>query len=130
MELSVLLHHRDFLRGAALQQSGLPCNFSLTERRFAFVVVPRHFEAEFQPVTEAIGERTRLNAFAFLVFSFPFTVLRRGESVRTQCRGRVRRGRNRRKFHRGFFREFRRRGGNVFRRRNGVGEVRDGRRGV
>ncbi|MFE5560279.1 hypothetical protein [Streptomyces sp. NPDC056544] len=78
MELSVLLHHRDFLRGAALQQRGLPRYFSLTERRFAFMVVPRHFEAKFQPVTEAIGEGTRLDVFAFLVFAFFFRVLRWG----------------------------------------------------
>ncbi|MCX5079202.1 hypothetical protein OHA84_38325 (plasmid) [Streptomyces sp. NBC_00513] len=82
MELSVLLHHRDFLRGAALQQCGLPRYFSLAERRFAFMVVPRHFKAEFQPVAETVGERARLDVFAFLVFAFFIRVLRRGESVR------------------------------------------------
>ncbi|MFD3762081.1 hypothetical protein [Streptomyces sp. NPDC058622] len=81
MELSVLLHHRDFLRGATLQQRGLPRYFSLTERRFAFMVVPRNFKAEFQPVTETIGERTRMDVFTFLIFAFFFRVLRRGESV-------------------------------------------------
>ncbi|MEV5140026.1 hypothetical protein AB0K71_17945 [Streptomyces syringium] len=56
MELSVLLHHRDFLRGVALQQRGLPRYFSLTERRFTFMPRPRHFQPEFQPVTETVGE--------------------------------------------------------------------------
>ncbi|MFD5891115.1 hypothetical protein ACFWHQ_34840 [Streptomyces sp. NPDC060334] len=104
MELSVLLHHRDFLRGATLQQCGLPRYFSLTERCFAFMVVPRHFKSEFQPVAYTIGERTRLDVFAFLVFTFFIRVLQRGESVRAQCRGRVRGGRNSRKFHRCFCR--------------------------
>ncbi|MFD5936773.1 hypothetical protein [Streptomyces sp. NPDC060333] len=82
MELSVLLHHRDFLRGTTLQQRDLPRYFSLTERRFAFLVIPRHFQPEFQPVTEMVGEGTRLDVFAFLVFTFFIRVLRRGESVR------------------------------------------------
>ncbi|MFI8515989.1 hypothetical protein ACIGHB_33205 [Streptomyces sp. NPDC085460] len=56
MELSVLLHHRDFLGGAALDQRSLPRDFSLTERRLAFVIGPRHFQAEFQPVTETVSE--------------------------------------------------------------------------
>ncbi|MDG9687714.1 hypothetical protein QC334_34160 [Streptomyces sp. DH18] len=80
MELAVLLHHRDFLRGAALQQCGLPRNFGLTERRFAFMTGARHFQAEFQPVTETVGERTRLNVFAFLVFAVLFSDFRRGNS--------------------------------------------------
>ncbi|MBK3645835.1 hypothetical protein [Streptomyces sp. MBT33] len=56
MELSVLLHHRDFLRGATLQQRRLPRYFSLTERRFAFMICPRPFQPEFEPVTETVSE--------------------------------------------------------------------------
>ncbi|MEU5583031.1 hypothetical protein ABZ791_36160 [Streptomyces huasconensis] len=56
MEFSVLLHHRDFLRGAALQQRSLPRYFSLTERGFTLVKRPRLFEAEFQPVAEAVSQ--------------------------------------------------------------------------
>ncbi|WP_157968676.1 hypothetical protein [Streptomyces geranii] len=77
MELSVLLHHRDFLRGAALQQRGLPCYFGLTERRFAFMICPRHFQPVLQPVTETVSERARLFVFAFLVFTVLFTGFRR-----------------------------------------------------
>ncbi|MER6160900.1 hypothetical protein ABT147_36165 [Streptomyces sp. NPDC001868] len=104
MELSVLLHHRDFLRGAALQQRSFPRYFSLTERRFAFMIDPRHFQPEFQPVTETVSQRTRLDIFAFLVFVFLFPGFRRGNSVRAQRRRRVRSCRNRRQFHRRFFR--------------------------
>ncbi|MFE7918136.1 hypothetical protein [Streptomyces sp. NPDC057398] len=124
MELSVLLHHRDFLSGAALQQRRLPCYFSLTERRFAFVIGPRHFQAEFQPVTETVSERTRLFVFAFLVFAFIFTGFRCGNSFGAQRSGRVRGGRNRREFHRRLLRALRGSGRNVFRRRNGVDEIR------
>ncbi|MFD4043580.1 hypothetical protein [Streptomyces sp. NPDC058605] len=86
MELSVLLHHRDFLRGAALQQRRLPRYFSLTERRFAFLVGPRHFQPEFQPVTETVSERTRLFVFAFLVFAVIFADFRCRNSFRAQGR--------------------------------------------
>ncbi|MCD9165800.1 hypothetical protein LUZ28_27080 [Streptomyces albireticuli] len=104
MELSVLLHHRDFLRGAAFQQRGLPCSFSLTERRFAFVIGPRHFQAEFQPVTETVGERTRLFVFVFLVFAVIFAGFWCCNSFGPQGRRRVRGGRNRRQFPRRLFR--------------------------
>ncbi|MET7888919.1 hypothetical protein [Streptomyces avermitilis] len=69
MELGVLLHHRGFLGGSGFQKRGLARYFSLTEGRFPRVPVPRHFQPVFQPVTEAIGERTGLLVFAFLVFS-------------------------------------------------------------
>ncbi|MDQ0847586.1 hypothetical protein QFZ68_007349 [Streptomyces sp. V1I6] len=69
VELGILLHHRGFLSGASLKQRGLARYFSLTERRFSGVPVPHHFQPVFQPVTEPIGERTRLNIFAFPVFS-------------------------------------------------------------
>ncbi|MGW7620775.1 hypothetical protein ACWGLG_34060 [Streptomyces antimycoticus] len=99
MELCVLLHHRDFLRGATLQQRGLPRYFSLTERRFAFMERPRLFQPEFQPVTEPVSERTRLLVFAFLVFAVIFTGFRRRNAFGTQGRRRVRGIRNRRQFH-------------------------------
>ncbi|MFJ3728537.1 hypothetical protein ACIPYQ_39045 [Streptomyces sp. NPDC090045] len=63
MELAVLLHHRDFLRGTGLQKRGLARYFRLTERRFSGVLFAHHFQPVFQPVTESIGERTSLNIF-------------------------------------------------------------------
>ncbi|MFJ9855283.1 hypothetical protein [Streptomyces sp. NPDC101150] len=67
MKLSVLLHHRDFLRGAGFDQGGFPRYFGLAERHFTFLPHPRHFDPIFQPVTEAVSERARLNVFTFLV---------------------------------------------------------------
>ncbi|MGQ7754860.1 hypothetical protein ACUN29_41665 (plasmid) [Streptomyces sp. WC2508] len=104
MELSVLLHHRDFLRGAPLQQRGLPRYFGLTERRFAFMIRPRLFQSEFQPVTEAVSERARLNVFAFLVFAVLFSGVRRRNSFRSQRHCRFRGGRNRRQLQCRLFR--------------------------
>ncbi|MFJ3213828.1 hypothetical protein [Streptomyces flaveolus] len=96
MEFSVLLHHRDFLRGATLQQRGLPRYFGLTERRFTLVKRPRPFQPEFQPVTETVSERTRMLIFAFLVFAVVFAGFRCRNSFGTQGRRRVRGSRNRR----------------------------------
>ncbi|MFF4874071.1 hypothetical protein [Streptomyces sp. NPDC000961] len=130
MELSVLLHHRDFLRSAALDQRSLPRYFSLTERRFAFVIGPRPFQPEFQPVTEAVGERAALLIFAFLMFAFGFLGYRRGDSFGTHCQYGVRGRRNCGEFHGGLLRGFRGSLRDVFRRRNGVDEIRDRRQFV
>ncbi|MCX4581030.1 hypothetical protein OHB41_49660 [Streptomyces sp. NBC_01571] len=64
MELSVLLQHRDFLRRTPLQELRFPRYFRLTKKSFPFVTVSGSFQTEFQPVTESIGERTRLNILA------------------------------------------------------------------
>ncbi|MFJ3673692.1 hypothetical protein ACIPSE_45345 [Streptomyces sp. NPDC090106] len=104
MELSVLLHHRDFLRCPALQQRRLTRYFSLTERRFTFMIGARPFQPEFEPVTKAIGERTGLFIFPFLIFAFILADFRRGDSVGAQRHGRVRGPRNNRQFHRRLFR--------------------------
>ncbi|WP_333732545.1 hypothetical protein [Streptomyces sp. IBSBF 3010] len=80
MKLPVLLHQRNVPCGAALQQCDFPRYLSFTERRFAFMIGPDHFQPEFQPVTETVSERTRLGVFAFLVFAFVFFRFRRGNS--------------------------------------------------
>ncbi|CAM5675286.1 hypothetical protein SGRIM128S_02751 [Streptomyces griseomycini] len=80
MELGVLLHHRGFLSGAGFQKRGLTRYLRLPKRRFLGAPLARHFQPVFQPLAEPIGERTRLNVFAFLVFLAVTGIRRAGHS--------------------------------------------------